>query len=200
MFLPVAGFAVFAILYVTGSFFYPGGSQADSHSVGFSWFHNYWCNLLAEKAINGQPNPARYFAYPAMIILCLSLMLFWILFFQETSYSATQKRIFQISGILSSIISFFLFTGYHDSVINAAGIFGLIALFGALVYLYRQGRMFLFSFGILNLLLMGLNNLLYHSGNWYYLPLVQKITFVSFLIWLGTISIVPFRREGPKAL
>ncbi|HEV7621655.1 MAG TPA: hypothetical protein VGO09_07980, partial [Flavisolibacter sp.] len=50
---PVFGSFAFIILYIIATIYYPGGSQANNVSKGFSWVHNYWCNLLNEKAING---------------------------------------------------------------------------------------------------------------------------------------------------
>jgi hypothetical protein len=60
------------------SMLYPGGSQADLQSVGYDWIHNYWCNLMNDQAMNGQSNPAKPFAVVAMVILCLSLLVFFI--------------------------------------------------------------------------------------------------------------------------
>jgi hypothetical protein len=51
--LPPVGILIFILLYIVAAFFYPGGSEFDTHSDGFSWKHNYWCNLLNELAIKG---------------------------------------------------------------------------------------------------------------------------------------------------
>ncbi len=59
---------------------YPGGSQVDVNSKGFSWINNYWCNLLNENAISGQHNPGRPIALTGMAVLCFSLSFFLVCF------------------------------------------------------------------------------------------------------------------------
>lgn len=103
--VPVFGISLFAVLYFIATQYYPGGSQADVKSIGFSWQHNYWCNLLNENAMNGQANPARPIAISAMIILCFSLTYFWFnlpIWIQSSNIIAILIR---SSGILAMGIS-----------------------------------------------------------------------------------------------
>lgn len=78
--IPLFGTIIFACLYFVATLFYPGGSQVDQDSKGFSWMNNYWCNLLNDNAINGQRNYARPIALAAMCILCFTLVYFWYIF------------------------------------------------------------------------------------------------------------------------
>ena len=100
----------FVGLYVFAASLYPGGSQANMNSVGFDWFNNYWCNLMNEKAMNGLENPARPIAITAMIILCASLLLFFIQFAKHYVKNRTWKMIIQILGTLSMISAALIFT------------------------------------------------------------------------------------------
>ncbi|MFM9984643.1 MAG: hypothetical protein ACKVOK_05380, partial [Flavobacteriales bacterium] len=48
--------------------------------------------------------------------------------------------------------------------------------------------------GLLNIALVGLNNYLYFSENMIkYLPVVQKISFVSFLVWISFMDLRVYR-------
>lgn len=86
-----------------------------------------------------------------------------------------------------------LYTGAHDIVITIASLFGLIALAGTLIGLRNLGWRTLFWLGIFNTALVALNNILYYGdGLLYYLPLVQKITFLSFLVWISWINLKLF--------
>ncbi len=89
------------MVYIIATFFYPGGSQVDKNSIGFSWINNYWCNLLNENAINGQHNPAKPIAMAGMLVLCLTLTFFWFLFPRYINIGKFAKRTIQISGTLS---------------------------------------------------------------------------------------------------
>jgi hypothetical protein len=193
--LPVFGTLLFLILYILATFLYPGGSQIDKNAIGFSWINNYWCNLLDKQAINGAYNPARPVALTGMLILCLTLSTFWYLFPKNLATKKAIKKIIQISGIISMSVALFLFTKFHDLVTNLASFFGVIALVGTFLVLYEIKWFSLFRFGIFNFLLVGLNNYVYYTkGLIVFLPLIQKISFASFLIWICCISITLHRK------
>lgn len=195
MLLPLYGVSIFLFLYVLAALLYPGGSQFDKHSTGFSLTQNYWCNLLNERAINGHPNPARPIAIAAMFVLCITLALFWYFFPAHLHFKRRSRLSMQLSGLASMITVVFLFTGYHDMVITIASLFGLIALSGTMAGLYKLGWKSLFRMGWFNIILVALNNLLYYNtGLNPWLPLVQKITFLSFLLWLSLICIKLYRK------
>lgn len=188
---PIWGAASFAILYFVATFYYPGGSEFDKNYIGFSWKDNYWCNLLNDKAINGQTNSAQPIALIAMFILCLTLTSFWLQFPKYTNLDKGYNWMIQICGTLAMIIGFLLFTKFdHDIITNLASIFGLIATIGTFIGLYKNKWRTLFYFGIVNIILIITNNILYYSKELIsYLPVVQKITFATFLFWICCIDI-----------
>lgn len=192
---PMIGTLIFAILYFIATFFYPGGSQFDDNSVGFSWTNNYWCNLLSDIAINGQENSAQPIALTAMLILCLSLTYFWLQFPKYTHLGNYYKYGIQISGTLAMTIGLLLFTKIdHDLITNLATFFGLIAMTGTFIGLYKNGWKGLFYVGLINIVLIIANNGLYYNKDLiFYLPLVQKITFATFLTWICCINLKIYR-------
>jgi hypothetical protein len=194
---PILGTILFAVFYVVATFFYPGGSQVDNNSIEFSWTNNYWCNLLDENAINGQHNPAKPIAITGMFVLCLTLAFFWFLFPRHINIGKFAKLAIQISGTLSMIVAFFLFTDIdHDLVTNLASTFGLIATVGTFIGLYKTKWYGLFIFGVLNILLVGLNNYVYYNkGLIIYLPIIQKVSFATFLVWVCSIDINLYRKK-----
>ena len=188
---PILGTIIFIVLYFIATLYYPGGSQVDKNSIGFSWINNYWCNLLNENAMNGQHNSAKPIAMAAMFTLCLSLSFFWILFPVKIRIGKIAKYIIQISGMLSMLVAFFLFSNInHDLITDLASSLGLIATIGTFIGLYKTKWFGLFAFGLLNILLVGLNNYVYFTkGFIIYLPVIQKISFATFLIWICCIDI-----------
>ena len=182
MLLPLLGSFLFILFYLLATLFYPGGSQADAQAKGFSWLHNYWCNLLNEYAINRQPNNGRPYALAASFFLSLTLLAFWLVAVRQLAFSKLGKRIVLSSGLIALALLPFLSTTYHDTVINVAASFGLLSM--AMIYraVYTKGWRGLFYFGLFNVVLVAINNYIYHfAGSLYWLPLVQKITFLSFL-------------------
>jgi hypothetical protein len=86
--------------------------------------------------------------------------------------------------------AFFLFAGPHDMIINIASLFGLISVLGTLAGLYQLKWIWLLRMGIFNLLMVAINNLCYYNKSLLiYLPIVQKITFLIFLLWISLISL-----------
>jgi hypothetical protein len=193
---PILGTTLFVVLYVVATSFYPGGSQVDKNSIGFSWANNYWCNLLNENAINGQHNPAKPIALTGMAVLCSTLTFFWLLFPKYINIGKFVKLVVQISGALTMAIAFLLFTGInHDFVTNLASFFGFIATVGTFIGLYKIKWYGLLAFGFLNILLVGLNNYVYYNKELIiYLPIIQKISFATFLIWVCSIDINLYRQ------
>lgn len=202
--IPIFGSLLFIVLYMIAAFLYPGGSETDKTSIGFNWTSNYWCNLIHENAINGQSNTGRTFAITAMFILCLSLSTFWFVFPKHINANKYLRLTIQTTGIASMLSSFFLLTKInHDLIVNIASSLGFVATIGTLVCLYQTKWQWLFAFGLLNVFLVGLNNYLYHTeGMMIYLPVVQKISFLSFLVWICFISINHYHRsvKVPKKL
>ena len=188
--IPLIGIVLFACLYLVATFHYPGGTPFNKYYIGFSWTENYWCNLLNDQAINGQTNSAQPIASIAMTILCLSLAFFWWIFPQFTTLDKLFQSVIRFCGMMAMGVACLLFTNTdHDFTTNLASFFGLIATTGTLTGLYKNGWKILFYFGILNLLLVVANNVLYYDKNLIlYLPLIQKLTFATFLIWVCSIS------------
>lgn len=184
--LCTTGIALFIGIYVVASLYYPGGSSFSRQTEGFSWFHNFWCNLMSEPALNGAHNPARPIAIAGMFVLCVSLSLFWWLVPIPLLIPPFWKRFIQGFGLLSMLSAGLLLSSTdHDTATNIASGLGMIALLALLAALYRSRWYGLFYFGLFNLILVALNNYLYYTPSlFYYLPLVQKISFASFLCWV----------------
>ncbi len=157
--LPLYGIFLFFLLYVVAASLYAGGSQVDKTAKGFSLMHNYWCDLLADKAQNDESNAAQPIA-----------------------------------------ISAFLFTNYHDMVINIGGGLGVIALVLTFINLYESKFYKLFFVGILCLILCILNYFIYETKIYLsLLAITQKISFVLFLGWLGVINYCIYKKMQKQA-
>lgn len=194
--LPVIGITLFIILYILATLLYPGGHDHDKTSAGFSWVHNYWCELMAPLAQNNETNTARPVAITAMFILCLSLGIFFYRASRLFWPGSTGRRIVRSSGILSMITLVALLAGEHDRVINSSGILGMIAMVGTLIGLYKIHSYGLVWHGSICLLLVVVNNYIYYTGEFFYaLAVIQKITFFLFLVWFIVVTIVLYKRE-----
>ncbi len=186
--IPMIGIVIFVGLYIFSSSLYPGGSQANLNSEGFDWIHNYWCNLMNKKGMNGLQNPARPYSISAMVILCISLMTFFIQFAENYS-NGLWKRIIKTSGIGSMSFAILIFTPYHDFMIIAASLFGLFVVIGIIREIYNSKLTIYKIGGTLCVFLLLVNNYIYYTLQFIeILPLLQKFTFVIILIWVVGLS------------
>jgi hypothetical protein len=186
---PTLGICLFGLLYVLAACQYPGGSNVSLKAAGFSWQHNYWCDLLGSTGKNGMYNPGRPVAITAMLVLGSSLSAFWWLLSYLYTNPNRMVRLGQWAGVLSMIIVLFIGTPHHDLVMNTAGLFGVLALAATFVALYKNRLFKLGGYGLVCMLLVGANNYVYYTHHYlYYLPIIQKITFVLFLLWVALIN------------
>ncbi|NNL15069.1 MAG: hypothetical protein HKO81_00325 [Flavobacteriaceae bacterium] len=183
-YLPTIGILIFIGLYIYSASLYPGGSQADINSVGFDWMNNYWCNLMSEKSMNGQENPASPVALFAMVILCSSMTVFFFQFANYFAKSRNWKMTIKIAGTLSMLSAVFIFTRFHDVMTTILSICGVIGIIGIIRALHKNKMTFFKVSGIISMSLVGLINLFYYNENLIkYLPVVQMVAFILILAW-----------------
>ncbi len=187
--LPLFGIGIFVCLCGWATALYPGGSNADHAAAGFNWLTNYWCDLTGETAKNGQPNPAAPVATTGMMVLCVSLAVFWLTLPRLFSQPRRQRILMRYPGVTAMLVAPFVASAYHDAAINLTGVLALPPLLLTLLGLYQGRYIRLLAAGGLCLLLVLLNNIIYHIP-WHldWLPVVQKFTFLAVLGWIGTVS------------
>ena len=194
-YLPTIGILGFFILFFIAAAYYPGGSYQDRSAESFSWTKNYWCNLMDIRALNGKPNPARYYALAATFSLCIGVAGFYFLFPRYFVMRKFWKWCVQYVGIGSMLFAVLLFTKHHDFVLNIAGTLGGLALIGTLVALENSGRYIMLWIGVFCMLLIIMNSYVYYTRVYVeYLPILQKITLVIVLPWMMALNLIYMKK------
>lgn len=190
-FLPIVGGMVFCALFLAAAHAYPGGSNADNQAVGFNWYANYWCDLLGATAKNGRENKGQPLALSAMLVLCAALACFWLVVPDLFNSTPGLKKSIRIAGFISAFSSFFIFTNWHDSIINLSSLAGvwaaLLLLRGLFLAKYRV--FFYTGLGIIAVVLANLF-IYYSKVGLAYLPIIQKVSFMYVLVWVMAICVV----------
>ncbi len=193
---PFIGIILFILLYIVAAYLYPGGSNINKTEKGFNLITNYWCDLTGDLAKNGEPNSGQFYALIAMTILCFSLMVFWFYLPELFKIKNKTSAIIQYSGIISMSITLFLFTSYHDTVINIAGFFGVIAIILTFNELKKHRFNKLFGLGLMCFMMGSINYGIYQTQQFLFLlALLQKLTFVLCLTWFGIISLLIYKQK-----
>jgi len=69
---------IFTVALVAAAWSYPGGTFFERGSPGFSFWGNFWCDLLHEHALGGAPNQgAQALARLAFMAFACALACFW---------------------------------------------------------------------------------------------------------------------------
>ncbi len=192
--IPMVSILLFGIAYLVAASKYPGGSNFDSHSTGYSFKLNYWCELLAETGKNGLPNPSRIIALGGMLMLSCGLAVFWWLAPAMLNLAPAYRKTVQLFGMASMLLAIFIFTKWHDHIINIAGGLGLVALTGLLVSLFRDKHYGLLLGGAVCAAIILTNSYIYYSGHFIrYLPIVQKLGFMLVLAWVFVINMMLYQ-------
>ena len=188
--IPPIGFVLYFVLFLIAASQYAGGHVADVDFVGFSWLHNYWCDLSSPLAINGQTNEGRPYAIVAMVIACLCLALFYYLFSIHFHLSKFWKRGIPLLGLPSSICAILIFTPFHNSMLLLALVFGLLPVIGIARHIFKGDLVLFKKSGQLLLVLIAANIFIYYTRiGLIALPLLQKFTFIIVLGYVGMLCL-----------
>ena len=124
-----------------------------------------------------------------MLVLCVSLAIFWFTLPRLFSQPRQLRALMQYPGVTAMLVAPFVASAYHDAAINLTGVLALPPLLLTWLGLYQGQHFRLLAMGGICLLLVVLNNAMYHLP-WHldWLPVVQKITFLAVLSWIGAIS------------
>lgn len=184
---PTLGTAIALILFLLAAAEYPGGTMQSAATVGFRWTENFFCALFAPEALNGEPNPARAFAIPALLLTCLSLgTVFWRISRRTTK--RLHRTAIEIGGPGSMVYGAFVATPLHNLAVNIGVAFLLVALLATIHMLHQEGRRWLAGFGALCLAQLLLSAALYYQGHLDgMLPLLQKLGWLMLTGWLFAI-------------
>ena len=173
------GIVISAVFLLTAAQTYPGGSQADKSSVGFSWENNYISDLFAEKAVNNAPNTARWWAVCGMIFFSIACSLFFVEFSKKVP-DKNSARVIRYSGIAGMTFAFLIATPLHDIMVIIATTIFLLSMFYVTVFVFRS-RLHIFKY-VCVLYLLSFYSTLYiygAGGSREFLPLIQKVLFLT---------------------
>lgn len=166
---------------------YPGGSQFDACSIGFSWRHNYLCNLLNPVAVNGvQDNPARPWAIAGVLVLNLSVAMFFIHFSKKIPQKSA-SNIIKFAGAGAMAFGLFMATPFHDLGVTVSGTLLMLSLFYIAVFVFRSKLHFFKILSVLSLLSLYVCTYVYFTQHGLaYLPVLQKLNLgLSIALVLG---------------
>ncbi len=174
------------LLFGIAIYLYPGGNPVAQDTLSFDFSKNYLCNLFNDHGINTLPNHGKSFALVATALLTLSFAITFYLFPAILSLKRVTQYWVQGLGSSSMVIGFFIFTPFHDTVINVAGALGMLSLIIILYHLLLQKKYLNLILVLMAILSSGCTYLIYYSGIWFEsLAIMQKLSLLLFIFWLA---------------
>jgi len=179
---------IISVLFlVIATLLYPGGSILDENSVGFDWSKNFFSNLFLAKALNGTENPSRIWALIGMVFNSIGYGLFFIHTSRKIPHKHTALVLISI-GVVNMIFTFLIATSLHNIMVTVSSTLTMIGLFYITVFILKTKIHWLTLFCILSLLIFYSTLYLYGAGNWGLLAVMQKVTFLCFMLLVLTIE------------
>lgn len=172
---PPIGVLAAAILFVVATSQYPGG---------YDWLGQSVSSLFQPSALNGAPNGARSVAILAVAAFCLSMAVVFDTI-SRNGPSRFHRKLIQIGGVGAMVYAALAVTPMHNLVINIALVFFVVAIMTTIHQFHVERRVGMIVAGLFCLALTLSNATIYYGDLWYgFLPVVQKVSLVSWAGWL----------------
>jgi hypothetical protein len=190
-YFPIAGFALYIIVFTLAALQYPGGSFNLPNAEGYSFFHNFLCDVMDPVTKGGVFNPARMLAVVSHIILSLTMISFFYML--PEIFDKRNRNFFMIRyfGMFTMTVFMLMATAYHDLIVTFTGVLGTLALIPFFIELRNYKDKRLAQLACLCFFMSIVVFFIFETKiGFYYLPFLQKITFVLDAWWVIWVSII----------
>ena len=190
--VPIAAVIAFVALYAVAAVLFPGGTRAEPTRTGFSFLHNYWCDLMDATTHGGRTNPGRPVALAAMVVICGGLAVLWTA--APVLFRRAPRRgwVVRVAGVGCALVAPWVGAGFHDRAIRVAVALGAVAFVTTLTALEPEHarREILRISGWCVLAVVAVTYFIWETGfGLPILPALQKLAFIGFLIWVVLLAL-----------
>jgi hypothetical protein len=187
---------LYLVVFTLAAMDYPGGSENVPSAKGYSFFNNFLCDVMNPITHGGQFNPARPLATISHLILSATMISFFYLLPQIFDWDNKNTKLIRYVGMFTMVVFVFMYTSLHDHIVTATGIFGSLALIPFFVEMkkYPNGALKTLAYCCFALSIVVFFIFETKLG-YYYLPFLQKITFVFDAWWVIWVSIIVFKKK-----
>ncbi|MFK7951868.1 MAG: hypothetical protein AB8B73_03410 [Ekhidna sp.] len=195
-FIPIVGMGLYLVVFVFSAMDYPGGSENVPSAVGYSFFHNFLCDVMNPITHGGALNPARSLAVVSHLILSGTMIAFFYLLPDMFSWSNRNTLVIRFGGMLTMTVFVFMYTPFHDEIVTVTGVLGTVALIPFFIEMrkYPNGLLKVLAYACF-VLSMVVFFIFETRMGYYYLPFLQKITFFLDAWWVIWVSIIVLKKQ-----
>ncbi len=184
-YFPIFGIGLYIAIFTIAASQYPGGSTNLPHANGYSFFHNLLCDAMDPITKNGSVNNARFIAVISHLILSFTMISFFYILPKIFLVKNRNTKLISFFGITTMTVFIFMSTKYHDLIVTITGVLGTIALIPLFIELHRYENKRLKYLVYFCYLMSIIVFLIFETKiGFYYLPIIQKITFGIDALWV----------------
>ena len=193
---PIIGLGLYLLVFSVATQFYPGGSFNLPQASGYSFFHNFLCDVMDPITKNGVLNPARFLAVLSHLILSFAMICFFYVLPEIFEQRNRNFYLVRYVGMFTMAVFIFMYTSQHDLVVTLIGILGTIALIPFFLELKDYSNKRLKQLAWLCFILSILVFFIFETKlGFYYLPFIQKIAFGLDGWWVIWVSVIVKRKN-----
>lgn len=178
--------------YFGGSLLYPGGSYYAPRAPSFDHFHNYLCDLWAERSHGNVRNDARPLGIATVLFLAFALTPLSLIIRRLIASPLRRGPTLPLLLMMGTPSGCLVFTPLHDFAIGVGFIPTAIGFLLSLAALARSGYPRIAWLGLWPLGAAALNFTLWVTASApFFMPFVQKVALVGLLSWallIGAVS------------
>ncbi|MFY0606078.1 MAG: hypothetical protein JXR10_05145 [Cyclobacteriaceae bacterium] len=198
-FIPIIGMGAYLIVFTVAAVDYPGGSENIHNLTSYSFFHNFLCDVMNPVTQSGVLNPARSLATISHLILSATMITFFYVLPEIFHWSNRNTKLIRYIGMLTMTVFVFMYTSIHDHIVTATGVLGTFALIPFFIELkkYPKGGLKILAYVcfILSIIVF----FIFESKiGYYYLPILQKITFIFDAWWVIWVSMIVWKKKSQE--
>lgn len=192
-YFPIFGLGLYVIVFTYAAVAYPGGSINYPNAKGYSFSNNFLCDAMNPITEGGTVNNARFIAIISHLILSGTMISFFYILPKIFNVKNRNTKMIAFFGMTAMTVFILMATEYHDLTVTLTGILGTLAIIPFFIELYRYTNKGLKRLAYLCYILSIIVFLSFETKiGFYYLPLLQKITFgfdAWWVIWTCIIVI-----------
>jgi len=196
-YFPIVGMVLYIIVFTFAAIAYPGGSINVPDAIGYSFYNNFLCDVMNPTTQNGGANEARPLAIVSHLILSFTMISFFYILPRIFSVKNRNTKMIRYFGMATMTVFIFMYTSHHDLIVTLTGILGTFALIPFFIELHHYKNKGLKLLAYLCYVLSIIVFFIFETKiGFYYLPFLQKITFVVdawWVIWSSLIVINKYK-------
>jgi hypothetical protein len=187
---------LYLIVFTFAAVGYPGGSINLPQASGYSFFHNFLCDVMTPITQSGTTNEARSLAIISHLILSFTMISFFYILPKIFPVENRNTKLITYFGMATMTVFIFMYTSHHDLIVTITGVLGTVALVPFFIELHNYKNRGLKQLAYLCYLLSLIVFFIFETKiGFYYLPFLQKITFVVDAWWVIWSSIMVINKN-----